>query len=77
MEAVYTSHFKINKLNEGVRYNSKYFLANKNIESGDTDINDVIEDLHKMLFSFEQWRKINKATEILGYHSEFVPRWQQ
>ena len=60
-------------LNEGLRFNSKYFT----LKPGEHNIDDVCSEIRQMEIELLNWRK-NDARTITTKdleHSEFIPYW--
>ena len=72
----YKSIIKENKvqLKEGMRYNTDYFEAGKDLRSS-ADIDKVIGTLKEFIKELESWKK-QGVGEVQGNKGEFIPMWK-
>jgi hypothetical protein len=60
-------------LKEGMRYNTSYFEAGKDLRSA-KKIDTVIGVLEEMIMELKAWKK-EGAKEVQGNKNEFIPLW--
>ena len=60
-------------LKEGMRYNTDYFEAGKDLRSSEK-IDTVINVLEEMIMELKAWKKAG-ASKVSGNKGEFIPMW--